>query len=87
MKKQSGLPTLAWVLFILLIVSAAALRLTETQTRANPSALSFNASGTRAFADLLQREGYQVSVSTSKAPRIRANETAIMFRLWTAEPG
>jgi hypothetical protein len=76
------IPNSAWVLLGLLAVAAFGLSLGRPEVMATPAADSFMPSGTRAFAELLKAQGYEVSISRSTLPRLRPDDVALAYFRW-----
>lgn len=81
MKVFGGLPRFVWVLLGLLAISAGILSLGHQDLRAKPSVLSYDPSGTSAFASLLEKRGYRVRIDTRSHPKLEANEVAFAFHV------
>ena len=69
--------TVAWFLAGLLLITAALLFSARTERRAYPSATNVRASGYAAFAELLRRDGYRVTIDRSIRPRIDRDSLVI----------
>ena len=80
-KKVSGLPSIAYTLVGLLLLSAILLSIGHTDDSTQPAADSYTPSGMRAFAELLQREGYRVEIDQSSRPGAGPGDTVIGFTL------
>jgi hypothetical protein len=68
-----------------LALSAVALRLGAPQRETFPSALSFQAGGTKAYSDLLASMGYRVEISREDHPKLDSDAVAVIFRPWARE--
>lgn len=77
--KRQGLPTIIWVLAILLIGASVALIWSQSDRDTNPSGLSTGPSGTRAFMELLRADGYDVVVDESAKPQLAGATLLIAF--------
>ena len=69
--------TAAWLLAGFLLITAALLFSAREERLAYPSATNVRASGYAAFAELLRRDGYHVTVDRSISPRIDRDSLAI----------
>ncbi len=90
MRKKRGLPKIIWVGVALLGVSAALLTLGSRDNFPHPTTTSYSPSGTAAFAELLRRQGLNVSADLSAKPRLAPGDLAIAFTVDTPgvqEPG
>jgi hypothetical protein len=87
LRTKSGLPTLAWILFGLLGFSAAALWLGGPERKTYPSAMSYGASGLKAYASVLENLGYRVEISRDPHPKLGPEDVAIVSHIWDNEPG
>jgi len=85
MKNRSPLITVALALVGLLLVAMGLIALGSKETKAFPSANSFEPSGASAFAELLRRSGYRVEIDTLPVPKLRPGDLAIAF--YTTEAG
>lgn len=69
--------TAAWLLAGFLLITAALLFSAREEHLAYPSATNVRASGYAAFAELLRRDGYHVTIDRSISPRIDRDSLAI----------
>lgn len=84
---KSGLPRLAWVLFGLLVASSVFFLLAREEKDANPSAESTLPSGTAIFANLLRKDGFDVSIDPYRRPVLPKNALAIVYDTGFAPTG
>lgn len=85
MKQKAGLPTIVYTLVGLLALAAMVLSLGNNEDRSEPAADSFSPSGTRAFAELLQRNGYRVDIDRTSSPVATAGDLLIGFSIDSEE--
>lgn len=76
-----GVYRLSMALLGLLGIAAVLLTLGQPSTSSEPSASSFSPSGTSAFAEIMRRSGYQVTVSHSPNPSLKPTDVAVAFTL------
>ena len=69
--------TAAWLLAGFLLITAALLFSAREERLAYPSATNVRASGYAAFAELLRRDGYRVTIDRSIRPRIDRDSLVI----------
>lgn len=74
------LRTLSFTLAAILVVVAVAFLFGKPETTSWPSAASGQPSGLGAFAELLEQDGYKVSLDVSPYPRLRPGDIAIAAR-------
>ena len=78
MRKRS-LPQYVYVLLGLLVLAMVILNLGQPDTSMRPAADSYDPAGPRAFAELLQRNGFSVVVERSKTPKLRSDDVVFSF--------
>ncbi len=74
-----GVVLLCAALAGLLIVSGGLMLLGRNERKANPSATSYQPSGTMAFRELLEQSGYKTEVTLSTRPKIAAGDLLVVF--------
>ncbi|HEY0866618.1 MAG TPA: DUF4350 domain-containing protein [Fimbriimonas sp.] len=79
MKWPRTLWSVAWVLMGLLAVAATMASLGQRDVAANPDPLSYGPSGTAAWAEVLRRTGYEVSIDHRSKPGVGPNDLAVAF--------
>jgi len=72
---------LIWVMTVVLIVVFLLLQLADTASESHPSAMSDDPSGSSAYAQLLERLGYEVEISRSRHPKLGSNDIAILYQV------
>lgn len=77
--KKGRLWMLGWVLLGLLFVAGGLLYLGKREGVAQPSAESYNPSGSRALAELLRRSGFEVKVDRTSKPKLEKSDLAVAF--------
>ncbi|MCH8979936.1 MAG: DUF4350 domain-containing protein [Armatimonadetes bacterium] len=75
--KRWNMTTAAWLLAGFLLITAALLFSAREERLAYPSATNVRASGYAAFAELLRRDGYHVTVNRSIRPRFDPDSLVI----------
>ncbi len=84
---KGWLPNLGWVLLGLLIIAGVLISAGRDETTASPKASSYYPSGTAAFAELLRRNGFSVSIDRSETPRVGAGDLVVAFTRDGADNG
>lgn len=79
--KLRTLGVLVGALIVLMVGAAAMLVVGDDTGQAFPSANSYNPSGLKGFAELLQQDGYQVAVDTDVRPRLKPGDLVIAPRI------
>ncbi len=77
--KKSGLFTVAYLLFGILILSVVMLSFARQDRTSEPSIASFGPSGLRVFAELLRQDGYEVAETLSLSPRLKPNDAIVLI--------
>lgn len=80
--KKSGIPTYAWALLGFLVIASVLMLAGRSDPQSRPSITNYGPSGLAAWAELLRRDGYKVSLTRSTAPNW--NEGQIPFFVATA---
>ncbi|MBX7134575.1 MAG: hypothetical protein K1X67_18050 [Fimbriimonadaceae bacterium] len=78
---KSGLPTLVWALLGLLVAASVLFLFARDDTKSLPSAESTLPSGTAAFAEILRRDGFIVSIEPYKRPKLPPDALVIAFHV------
>ena len=78
---RSLLPSIFWVLGGLLVVASVLFFFAREERMTYPSASSPRPSGTMAFAELLREDGFEVVVTGSPNPQLRATDLVIAYQL------
>lgn len=81
MKRNSGIPAIAYVFAGLLAISAMLLSLGQQDATANPSTEAYSPSGMSAFAELLRRSGVPVAINEQVQPKLLPGDIAIAVRI------
>lgn len=79
--KRNRVWAFGWALFGLLALSGTLLYLGQREGIPQPSADSYNPSGSRALAELLRQSGYSVKVERSSKPVLQKSDLAIAFKV------
>ena len=77
--KDRTFPITVWVLLGILAIAAVSLTLGRNDSSTFPSASSYSPSGTKAFADLLTRMGYRVSITQATKPVVKRDHILIAY--------
>ena len=78
---KTGLPLIAWGLAGLLAIAAGLITLGQQDQRADPEVKSYGPSGMSAFAELLRKNGVDVSINQESKPKLGPNDIAVAFRI------
>lgn len=79
MRGLRGWGVLAGALAGLLLIAGSSIIFERHSGEANPSATSFEASGTLAFRQLLDQQGYRTAVTSSLLPRLQTSDLLVVF--------
>jgi len=74
-----------WALLGLLVLSGGLLYLGQREGVPQPSADSYNPSGSRALAELLRQSGFRVRVERSSKPTFEKSDLAVAFKIGADE--
>ena len=85
--KKAGLPLIAWALAGLLAIAAGLISLGQQDQDAKPEVQSYSPSGVSAFAELLRRNGVDVTINQESKPKLSKGDIAVAFKVLRDDSG